>query len=57
LILKHLLIANSLLILSKGIPHTIFALGLKYFSMILTAAFSCMFKEWVELFPSTPLAC
>nr|XP_020040259.1 vomeronasal type-1 receptor 4-like [Castor canadensis] len=31
LILKHLLIANSLLIVSLGVPHTIVALGLKHF--------------------------
>uniref|UniRef100_UPI004038CF37 vomeronasal type-1 receptor 4-like n=1 Tax=Callospermophilus lateralis TaxID=76772 RepID=UPI004038CF37 len=31
LIIKHLMIANSLVILSKGIPQTITAFGLKYF--------------------------
>nr|XP_027777450.1 vomeronasal type-1 receptor 4-like [Marmota flaviventris] len=31
MILKHLMIANSLVILSKGIPQTITAFGLKYF--------------------------
>uniref|UniRef100_A0A5G2QWB9 Vomeronasal type-1 receptor n=1 Tax=Sus scrofa TaxID=9823 RepID=A0A5G2QWB9_PIG len=31
LILQHLTLANSLVILSKGVPHTVAALGLKYF--------------------------
>uniref|UniRef100_A0A8D2DLX9 Vomeronasal type-1 receptor n=1 Tax=Sciurus vulgaris TaxID=55149 RepID=A0A8D2DLX9_SCIVU len=31
LILRHLIIANTLVILSKGIPQTIAALGIKYF--------------------------
>uniref|UniRef100_A0A8C3YD07 Vomeronasal type-1 receptor n=1 Tax=Catagonus wagneri TaxID=51154 RepID=A0A8C3YD07_9CETA len=31
LILKHLTLANCLVILSKGVPHTVAALGLKYF--------------------------
>uniref|UniRef100_A0A8D2DJR9 Vomeronasal type-1 receptor n=1 Tax=Sciurus vulgaris TaxID=55149 RepID=A0A8D2DJR9_SCIVU len=31
LILRHLMIANSLIILSRGIPQTMSALGLKYF--------------------------
>ncbi|XP_074226606.1 vomeronasal type-1 receptor 4-like [Camelus bactrianus] len=31
LILKHLTIANSLILLSRGVPHTMAAFGLKYF--------------------------
>uniref|UniRef100_A0A8C3YE32 Vomeronasal type-1 receptor n=1 Tax=Catagonus wagneri TaxID=51154 RepID=A0A8C3YE32_9CETA len=31
LILKHLTLANCLVILSKGVPHTVAAFGLKYF--------------------------
>uniref|UniRef100_A0A4X1UHG6 Vomeronasal type-1 receptor n=1 Tax=Sus scrofa TaxID=9823 RepID=A0A4X1UHG6_PIG len=44
LILQHLTLANSLVILSKGVPHTVAALGLKYF----LSGFACELLFYVH---------
>lgn len=55
LILNQLVLANSLVLFSKGNPQTMAALGWKYFLMILDIKLSFMHTEWAEEFPSASL--
>lgn len=52
LVLRHLIAANSLVILSKGVLQTMAAFGLRYFPSDVERTFIFRFKERLGVYPS-----